>query len=202
MGKKVAMVILDQFADWEGAYISNALKSGEITKENDVLWVSNDREHKRSIGGMTVLPDLAIHELPEDIDALILIGGNSWRSKDALEVVPVVQKFIKSEKPVGFICDATYFAADHGFLNHVAHTGNSADDLSMALGYTNRDNFQWEDVVTDGRIITANGNSPIEFAQHILKVLDVASEEDITMWYDFYTMGYVKALKKYGYLDP
>lgn len=202
MGTKVALVILDQFADWEGAFIVNALNGGEISRDNEVVWVSVDREPKRSIGGMTALPDLALSEIPDDLDALILIGGDSWRSKEALEVVPVVEEFREAGKVIGFICDATYFAAEHGFLNDVWHTGNSADDLKKALGYANAEGFKWVDVVTDGRIVTANGNSPVEFAAHLLRALEAADEDDIAMWYDFYTMGYVNALKKYGYLDP
>lgn len=201
MGTKVALVILDQFADWEGVFIANALKGGEITRDNEIRWVSLDRELKHSIGGMTVLPDLALSEIPDDMDAIILIGGRSWRSREALEVVPVVEKFKAAGKVIGFICDATYFAADHGFLNDVSHTGNNRDDLKKALGYTNAVGFKWENAVTHGRIVTANGNSPVEFAAHLLRVLDAADEGDITMWYDFYTMGYVNALEKYGYLD-
>lgn len=202
MGKKVAMVILDQYADWEGAFLASALKGGEISRDNEVLWASVDREPKRSIGGMTALPDLSLAEIPDDIDGLVLIGGNFWRSRDALAVVPVVEAFRTAGKVIGFICDATYFAADHGFLNDAWHTGNNAEDLKKALGYTNAAGFKWEDVVTDGKIITANGNSPVEFAAHVLRALDAAEEEDIAMWYDFYSMGYVNALKKYGYLDP
>lgn len=200
MGKKVIFVILDQFADWEGAFISNALMSGEISQDNVVLWASIDKEPKKSIGQMTVLPDITLAEIPDDADALLLIGGDSWRQEAAQQVIPVVQAFLDREKLVGFICDATYFAASHGFLNGVKHTGNDPTDLATAPGYTGCANYLLENAVADQGIITANGNSPVEFATLILEELQAAKPEAIKMWSDFYSLGYIEALRKYGYL--
>ena len=201
-GKKVVCVILDQFADWEGAYISNALLGGEITQGNEVIWASTDREPKRSIGGMTVLPDVSLADIPLDSDALLLIGGYSWNRPEALSVVPVAEKFRESGKLLGFICGATSFAAAHGFLNEVKHTGNDPEEMKKLPGYTNPDQYLLQDAVSDGSIVTANGNSPVEFAVEILRGLQAAGEEDIAMWSDFYKIGYINAARKYGYLPP
>lgn len=201
MGKQVVFVVLDQFADWEGAFLSAALVNGEISKGNDVYWASIDKAPKKSIGGMTMLPDLSLDEIPEDVDALILIGGNSWRTEEAKKVIPVVQKFKDQGKVLGFICDAAYFAASAGFLNQVRHTGNDPQEVRGASGYSNPDNFLLENAVSDGRVITANGNNPVEFAAEVLRAIEAAAEDDIRMWTDFYTVGYWTALKKYGYLE-
>lgn len=200
MGKKVVLVILDQFADWEGAFITNALMGGEISTGNEVLWASTDRSPKRSIGRMTVLPDLSLEEIPSDADALLLIGGNSWRSDEAKKVAAPVEQFLAQNKLVGFICDATYFAADQGFLNDVRHTGNDPEDMKTAPGYTGGANYVLENAVADGGIVTANGNAPVEFASLILEALDAATPAAIRMWSDFYSIGYINALRKYGYL--
>ncbi|HCW73920.1 MAG TPA: hypothetical protein DHM90_09120, partial [Clostridiaceae bacterium] len=114
MSKKVVFIILDRFADWEGAFLSSVLRDEEMGSMNEVLWASSDKEPKKSLGNMTVIPDLSLDEIPDDIDALILIGGNSWRSEVSGEVVPVVRKFMEKSTVVGFICDATYFAAKEG----------------------------------------------------------------------------------------
>ncbi len=200
MGKKVVLVILDHFADWEGAYLASGLMGGEISKDNVVLWASTDKNPKKSIGHMTVLPDLALDEIPEDADALILIGGNSWRTEEAKKVAASVEKFLAKHKVVGFICDATHFAAEQGFLNDVRHTGNDPEDLKATKGYNNSENYVMENAIADQGIITANGNSPAEFAALVLEELEAADPDDIRMWSDFHTMGYLNALKKYGYL--
>lgn len=201
MGKKVVLVILDQFADWEGAFITNALMSGEISQGNEVLWASTDREPKRSIGRMTVIPDITLDEIPEDADALLLIGGDSWRKDVAKQVVDPVKSFRSRNKLVGFICDATYFAAANGFLNDVEHTGNDPEALKKAPGYTGSDKYILDNAVLDQGIVTANGNSPVDFATLILEELKAADPEDIRMWTDFYSIGYINALRKYGFIE-
>lgn len=200
MGKKVVFVILDQFADWEGAYLSSLLMDEELSTGNKVFWASTDREPKRSLGQMTVLPDLTLDEIPEDTDALILVGGKSWRTESADRVTPVVRRFKDQGKIIGFICDATYYAAKEGFLNDVSHTGNNLEEMKENAGYTNPSAFVRQNAVLDGKIITANGNSPVEFAGQVLRALEFRSEEDIQMITDFHMIGYWNALRKYGYL--
>jgi len=201
MSRKVVFIILDQFADWEGAYLSTILLDGELGLSNEVFWASTDLEPKKSLGNMTVIPDMILDDIPEDTDALILIGGDSWRSEAAEKVTPVVGKFKASGKVIGFICDATYFAAKEGFLNDVRHTGNDLTELKELDHYKNEEMFLMENAVRDGKIITANGNSPVEFTGEVLKALEIMSDDEIRMQTDFYLMGYWNALKKYGFID-
>lgn len=201
MSKKVVFIILDRFADWEGAYLSSMLLDEELGLSNKVFWASTDKEPKKSLGNMMVVPDMVLEDIPEDTDALILIGGASWRTDVADKVTPVVRKFKASGKIIGFICDATYFAAKEGFLNEVKHTGNNLMDIRKLDNYRNEEMFLMENAVRDGEIITANGNSPVEFSGEVLKALDILSEEVITMQTDFYLMGYWNALRKYGFLE-
>jgi putative intracellular protease/amidase len=200
MKRKVVLIILDHFADWEGAYLSSMLMDEEMDFSAEVFWASTDRARKESLGRMKVLPDLTLEEIPEDIDALILVGGNSWRLDAADLVTPVVKRFRSSGKIIGFICDATYYAAKEGFLNEVKHTGNNLNEMRELDHYTNEENFLMVNAVRDGNIVTANGNSPVEFAGEILRALNVATEEVISMLTDFHLMGYWNALKKYGYI--
>jgi len=201
MSKKVVFIILDRFADWEGAYLSSMLLDDELALSNKVIWASTDKEPKKSLGNMMVIPDMVLEDIPEDTDALILIGGESWRTDVADKVTPVVRKFKASGKIIGFICDATYFAAKEGFLNEVKHTGNNLMDIRKLDNYRNEEMFLMDNAVRDGKIITANGNSPVEFSGEVLKALDILSEEVITMQTDFYLMGYWNALRKYGFLE-
>lgn len=195
------MVILDQFSDWEGAFLSTAILSGYLGEGHQVIWASLDQSPKRSLGGLTVIPDVSLADIPDTADALILIGGNSWRSPQASEVVPVVQSFLERGRHIGFICDAARFAAWNGLLNNAAHTGNDPQEMTESPEYSNPHGFRFEESVHDGQIITANGNSPLPFARSILLALEIASRDAIDEWYDFYTLGYWNALKKFGYLS-
>lgn len=47
--------------------------------------------------------------------------------------------------------------------------------------------------VRDRNLITANGTAPMEFAKEILLALNVASEDKILDWYNFYKLGFYTA---------
>lgn len=197
MGKKVVFIVLDSFADWEGAYLSSVLLDDEIEMQNQVLWASIDKYPKKSLGNMTMVPDITLDEIPDDTDALIFIGGNSWRTQDSNKVTATVEKFMEQGKILGFICDATYFAAREGFLNDIKHTGNDPSDMIDEGKYNNPEGFQMEEAVLDENIITANGNSPLEFSALVLRALGLFPDEEIEMWKDFQKLGLWEAMRKY-----
>ena len=81
MKKTLLFVILQQYADWEAAYIASAvsmLGQGEY----EIKTVSLSKDYVQSIGGFKVLPDYDAASVPDDYEALILIGGMTWRSEN------------------------------------------------------------------------------------------------------------------------
>lgn len=91
--KEVIFILLNEFADWEGAYISTSLNWGVkpgSPVNYTVKTLSISKEPVTSIGGFKILPDYGINDMPEDYAGLVLIGGMSWRSPEALEIVPLV----------------------------------------------------------------------------------------------------------------
>ena len=67
-------MILEQYADWEAAYLSSALYmlgKGRF----EVKTVSLTTDMVTSIGGFRVEPDYNIDSIPSDYEALILVGG-------------------------------------------------------------------------------------------------------------------------------
>lgn len=197
MKETVVFVLLEGFADWEGAPLAAELTSPETERPPvQVLYASTDREKKRSIGGLTVLPDITLNEIPKDAKALVLIGGTSWRTPEAMAVVPIVQNFLQNNKVVGAICDAARFLGAHGLLDDHLHTANFLQELEGEPQYRNAAGFKEEDCVRDRNLVTANGQAPYLFAREMLLALG-ASEQDAAQWYDFQTMGLRAALKKY-----
>ena len=187
--KKILYVILEQWADWELAYISSAVNMlGGGKFENKT--VSLTKNAVTSIGGVKCLPDYDLLTLPSDYGAVILIGGMSWHNENAMQVKPLIDACIKSGKVVGAICDACRFLGSIGALNGAKHTANDLNELKQYSSYTNEQGFMHRQTVLDNNVITANGTAALEFAQEVLRALLVSTKEQIKGWYDFHKLGF------------
>ena len=144
--KEVIFVILEGFADWEGAYIATCLNQG-VKPGNPISYkvktLSITKEPVSSIGGFKVLPDYGLNDMPENYAGLVLIGGMNWFSPLGELIVPLVEKAVKENKLVAGICNASVFLGMHGFLNEVKHTSNTLDYLKQYAGdkYTGDSNY-------------------------------------------------------------
>lgn len=190
MKKTILFVLLQPYADWEAAYIASALTMlGQ--GQYQIKTVSLSKDSVQSIGGFKVVPDYDIHTVPDDYEALILIGGLSWRTEVAKQVKPLVVECYQKGKVLAGICDASGFLGTCGVLNEVLHTSNDLNDLKQWAGsiYTGEQNYISKQAVRDKQIITANGTAPLEFAKEILFALNVASEDKIMEWYNFHKLG-------------
>lgn len=136
MKKEVIFVLLNEFADREGAFIAPALNEGlEPGKAKyTVKTLSVGKEPVTSIGGIKVLPDYDINTIPDQYAALILIGGAGWFSEEAKLIVPLVEKAIEKKAAATAICNASIFPGMNGFLNHVKHTSNTLEYLKSCAG--------------------------------------------------------------------
>ena len=90
--KEVIFVLLNGFADWEGAFTAICLNQG-VKPGNPinykVKYLSITKEPVTSIGGLRVLPDYDLKDMPEDYAGLILIGGMRWFSPEAELIVQI-----------------------------------------------------------------------------------------------------------------
>ncbi len=188
MAKEILFVVLEQYADWEAAYLSSAIN---MLGQGDyvVKTVSLTKDCIHSIGGFKLLPDYDINSVPTDYEALILIGGMTWRDENAQQVNSLIADCYKKGKVLGGICDASAFLGTVGVLNDVMHTSN---DLKQWAGsaYTGEKKYIAKQAVRDKNVVTANGTAPMEFAKEILIALNLASEEKITDWYNFHKLGF------------
>jgi len=198
MKEKVLFVILEQYADWEYSFLATALQ-GRIkdkTSNFEVKTLSLNKNPVKSIGGFTTIPDYSIEDYP-DYAALILIGGMSWRTEEAKNVVPIMKQALSDGKVVGAICDATVFLGMNGVLNDKKHTSNTLDDLveSAQNSYTGKENYINEQTVRDGKLITANGTAYLEFTREVLYALEAYPVEYIEENYKFFRLGFIEMLK-------
>ena len=193
--KTVLFVLLDQFADWESAFLAPALRGGVMPGRpgsHAVRYATPGGVPVRSIGGMTVTPDCGTEALPDDCAGVILVGGMSWATPEAERIVPLVREALSRGVLVGAICNAASFMAKHGFLNDVKHTGNGIDQLKLWGGenYTNHTGYVHVQAIGDKNIVTANGSATLEFAKELLLLLENDTPERIEMYYQFNKQGF------------
>ena len=194
MKKTILFVVLEQYADWEAAYLSSELYMlGQGNYE--VKTVSLTKDFVQSIGGFRIIPDYSIDSAPAEYEALILIGGMSWRNESARQVKVLVDDCRRKQKVLGGICDASAFLGTVGALNTVKHTSNNLNDLKLWADneYTGADNYLMQQAVRDGNIVTANGTAALEFAKEVLFALNATTEERVMGWYNFHKLGYYEA---------
>lgn len=191
MKKEVLFLLLDDFADWEGAFLATGLNTGLTMAGGGTPYVSRtltpSQKQVRSIGGLVVTVDYTAATMPEDYAALILVGGMAWQSEEAQRVVPIVEAALARGVLVGAICNAAAFLAAHGFLNGVRHTGNTLEMLREWGGanYTGADLYEERQAVSDGNIVTANGTGYLEFTRECLLWLHADTDEVIEASYQF-----------------
>lgn len=197
MKQEVLFLLLNEYADWESAYLAATLNGG-VMPGSEVKYttkvVAPTLEAVCSIGGFRTLPDYSFQTMPKDYAALILIGGMQWDSPEAEQVVPLVEDALKRGKIVGAICNGASFMAKHGFLNNVKHTGNTIQQLKLWGGenYTNEAGYEEKQAASDKKIVTANGTGQLEFCRELLLLLEADTPERIHATYDFYKNGLVR----------
>ncbi|WP_301704803.1 type 1 glutamine amidotransferase family protein [uncultured Parabacteroides sp.] len=197
MKKEVLFLILNDYADWEGAFLATSLNTG-VMPDSEIKYVSKTvaptLEEVHSIGGFRTLPDYSFQNMPSDYAALVLIGGMQWKSPEAEQVAPIVREALRQGKIIGAICNAASFMCAHGFLNNVKHTGNTLAQLKLwgEANYTNEAGYVEQQAVSDKNIVTANGTGHLEFTRELQILLQADSIDRINEAYDFYKNGLVR----------
>ena len=179
--KPVLFVLVEKYADWEGAFLASDIMRYSEQTGLVVKTVGVQSSSPSSLGGFKTLTDYTLDTVPNDFAGLVLIGGETWRTPEVEGVDDLLEKALKKEIPVGIICDATVFAAKHGRLNTIKHTSNYLVSMREYSGdaYTNKANYQRELAVIDNGIVTAGGDAPTEFCRLMSKALKLAPDEEI-----------------------
>jgi len=178
--KPVHLAVYDTLADWEpGHATAHLARAG-----HDIRTVGPATAPVRTIGGLSVQPDLALDDVrPEDSSLLILPGADLWDTSD--DLAPFARKareFLDADVPVAAICGATAGLAREGLLDDRAHTSAVSFYLA-ATGYRGGEKYVDADAVTDGGLITAGPTEPVAFAREILGLLGVYEGEVLDAWY-------------------
>ncbi|HCD07420.1 MAG TPA: glutamine amidotransferase [Lactobacillus sp.] len=191
--KQAIFLMLDDYADWEGAYLSSQLnKSTEWTVKTASI-----TSKITSIGGMKTIVDYSLVNIPDDINLLVLIGGNSWTVENE-DLRHIIRRQIIRQKPSGAICGAVDYLAENGFLEGYKHTGNAQYLWKNYTNYKNQDDFVSQQVVRDQNLVTANGTAAVDFTNEVLKLISFDSDLSVDKITDLYKLGFYEYCNKYG----
>jgi len=188
--KKVYLLVFNGFSDWEPAY---ALPEIAKSKKYAIKTVGFAREPVRSMGELTVLPDLALDEIDaEETALLILPGGFFWEDSSSEEVIAWLKKFDAERRPIAAICGATLEVARAGLLAGRKHTSNGRQYLEHYIkDYADGDLYTDELAVTDQNLITASGIGAHEFAREIFIKLGIYDAAEAEEWFQFFKNGVI-----------
>jgi len=183
MRNTVYFFVFDGYADWEAA-----LALCEIRRPGDfrVRTVALDRRPVQSMGGLTVLPDLALDEI--DIDRallMILPGGTAWERGEIESVSAMLRRLHLEGATIGALCSGVLALAYAGLVDTRRHTGNYAGHIETYVpDYLGGAHYDADSLaLTDDGVITAGGVSGIEFAREVIRALDLYDERDTEAWY-------------------
>lgn len=170
----VCVLYYDGFCEFEVVLAVNQFRENAFSAalENRV-YISEERQK--------FLPDKTIQELnPDDIDLLIIPGGNSTQLYEKEELREFILKLNEKNKKIAGICGGAELMAYYGLLDNRKANGDSEGfkvNESNKLTYE-KINIVDEDVVLDGNCITSIGKAFIEFAIEIGKVMNVYKDEE------------------------
>ncbi|MFW9910503.1 MAG: DJ-1/PfpI family protein [Candidatus Odinarchaeota archaeon] len=164
--------LYDRFADFEIAPLLLFLK-----EKTEIITFSFEKGVLQSEEQLKVVADKSIDEVDSnDVDLLIIPGGEPEPYKDRIELHKLLKKIQQSGKPIAAICGGPGFLAHAGLLKglRIAHGYAPEDAERVFEGSVITD----EDVVVDGNIITARGQAFSEFAVEVYRHLGFFQDEE------------------------
>ncbi|MEV0195559.1 DJ-1/PfpI family protein [Nonomuraea sp. NPDC050691] len=186
--KPVHVGIYDTWADWEVGHAIAHLRAERFHREPggyEIVTVGLSAEPITTMGGLRVVPDIALERLSPDSSAmLILPGADLWDAGDTLApFARAARAFLDAGVPVAAICGATAGLAREGLFDERDHTSAALPYLEAQPGYGGAKRYLDRDAVTDGDLITAGPTEPVAFAREILGRLDTYRPEVLDAWY-------------------
>ena len=169
--KTALFVLLDQYADWEAAYLLSLLNQ----RDDWQIQTASNLPLVHSIGGLQTTVDLNFSEIDQMHHLLVLIGGDSWNIQNQ-ELYRMIEKQLNNNLPVAGICGAVDY-----FQN-----------------YRSPENFIERQAVSDRNLVTANGTAALDFTEFVLQLIGdslIEAKKEV----DLYRLGYYGYREKYGY---
>jgi putative intracellular protease/amidase len=188
--KTAYVLVNDGYADWEPA---SALAELRRSFGFSVQSIGLTPQAVVSMGGLKVVPDIALSEFdPGSAAILILPGGDFWTDGEIAAISKAIRSMAALDRPVAAICGATLALAHCGLLDDHLHTSNGRDFIGKyVIAYRGAEYYREAPAVRDRSIITASGLAPFPFAAEIFRVLAPDRNDDIEMYEKLYSRGVI-----------
>ena len=178
-GKKILMVIAAK--DFRDEELAEPKKLFE-TQGAAVTVASTTVQECTGMNGAKVKPDTTIDKAKaKDYDAVVFVGGSGAEALfDNKQAHKLAKEAVKEKRVLAAICLAPVILADAGVLKDKEATVWDDEDKTFSQRLTIADaKYKKEDVVADGRIVTANGpDASRAFARQIIATLQIPPEND------------------------
>lgn len=187
----VLILLTENFSDWEAAYICPELHKLE---DYEIKTVSLQNTPVTTMGGLKVIPDYDINNIPENLNIklLLLPGGLSWHKKEYKKYCDIIRFCLENDILTAAICNGVTFLADNGFLDNRKHTGNTLEYLKEnAPEYKGEKEYAVSQSLIYNNLITANGSAAVEFTRDIMQKLEICSQEEIDGWFKMFKIGFL-----------
>ena len=194
MAKRVYLMAVDGFADWEPAH---ALAELRRYGGYEVVTVGFTDAPVMSMGGLRVLPSVRVTSVePADVAVFILPGGDRWQTGAVEpELDALLHRLDDADVPLAAICAATVAVARVGLIKGRRHTSNGLAYLQKyAAGYSESDSYVEAPAVRDRKLITASGLAAVEFARELFEELEVLPAAARGQWAQMFRSGRVPAV--------
>jgi putative intracellular protease/amidase len=191
--KGIYLLVVDGFADWEPAHaVAELRRTGQYRVET----IGLTRDPVVSMGGIHVLPSMAIADVDgDDVAAFIIPGGDRWETSTVEpEIRDLLNRLDTQGVPIAAICGATVAIARTGLLRGRRHTSNGLDYLRAQVpDYSEAENYVDAPAVRDHGLITASGLNDVEFARELFEELGVFEGNDRSAWAEIFRSGRLPA---------
>jgi putative intracellular protease/amidase len=188
--RAIHLVVFDGFADWEPAH---ALAELRRWGKRTVRTVGFTTAPVVSMGGLRVMPDVALSAVqPDDVELLLIPGGDLWEGTEypRQELERLIAALIAANAPVAAICGGTLVLGRAGVLDDRRHTSNMHSYLSAhAAEYRGTEHYVDTLAVRDRQIITGSGLGAVDFAREIFAELGIFSVAHGSMWFEMFKSG-------------
>jgi putative intracellular protease/amidase len=167
---RMLAILTDNYADWEFGPLAAAARG---YSDIEVVTATPEGKPVTSMGGLKVMPDMAIDEIDLTcIDAFIVIGGSVWGTVGAPDLSGILNAAHRDGKLIGAICGGTIALAASGLLDAIPHTSNDSRTLVDVDGYNGHGYFVASTAALKcGHIVTASGMAPVSFMRTVITAL-------------------------------
>jgi len=186
----IFLYVLDTLADWEIAFLIAEINSGRYLKKDvekpRIIKVGNDLATIKTMGGIEITPNTDVDNMYiKNGDLVVLPGADTWQNGNNQKIIDKIKENVGIT--VAAICGATMALAENGILDTTRHTSNDKEVLKMfCKNYKGENLYENKPVVVDGKLITATGLAPLEFAFEVIKKLDIMENSTLNAWYNLY----------------